>query len=280
MAPNSELKIQLFASGYCEANDYIVNKSNFSIKTKFYAVWALIDFPNIGYVLFDTGYSEAFQLATKHFPERLYRWATPVSLKPSQSAKAILEKQQIKVEDIKYIIISHFHADHIAGLNDFPHSKFICSKDAYLETIDLQGIKAVSKGILHQLLPLDFKLRLSFIEELADTIIINKFGLTEFKLFGNSNCTFVSLPGHAKGMLGFIYKNETESFFYATDASWNYDTYSRGVLPHKIVKLFFDSWDDFIKTQHKIKMFENENKHFRILFTHCKKTLAYISNEI
>ncbi|MEY3499534.1 MAG: hypothetical protein RL308_1203 [Bacteroidota bacterium] len=280
MEANSELKIQLFASGYCEANDYVVNKSKISSKTKFYAVWALIHFPNIGYVLFDTGYSEAFQLATKHFPERFYRWATPVNIKPNQSAKAILEQQQIQVEDVKYIIISHFHADHIAGLNDFPYSKFICSKSAYEEVIHLQGIKAVSKGILHPLLPPDFKLRLSFIEELADTTIINKFGMTEFKLFGNSNCTFVLLPGHAKGMLGFIYKNKTESLFYATDASWNYDTYSKGILPHKIVKLFFDSWDDFINTQHKIKMFENENKDYIILFTHCKKTLAYISNEI
>jgi glyoxylase-like metal-dependent hydrolase (beta-lactamase superfamily II) len=280
MVQNSEVRIQLFASGYCEANNYIVNKSEITRKSSFHAVWALFYFPYIGYVLFDTGYSEAFQIATKRFPERFYRWATPVILKPNQSAKAILEHQQIRTEDIKYIIISHFHADHIAGLKDFPNSQFICSKNAYEQMISTQGIRAVSKGILHKLLPHDFDLRLSFIEELADTIFTNKYGLTEFQLFGNSDCTFVLLPGHARGMLGFICKNKTNSLFYATDASWNYDTYSRGVLPHKIVKLFFDSWVDFIKTQQKIKMFENENKHFKILFTHCKKTLHHISNEI
>jgi glyoxylase-like metal-dependent hydrolase (beta-lactamase superfamily II) len=280
MAENSEITVRLFASGYCEANNYVVNKTGFTHKTRFYAVWALLYFPNIGYVMFDTGYSEAFNKATQLFPERLYRWATPVKISPNQTAKAIIENLDIQVDEIKYVIISHFHADHIAGLKDFPHSQFICSKIAYEEVINLKGFKAVFRGILHQLLPIDFKLRLKFIEDFADSIFTNKYGMTSFKLFGNSSCTFVTLPGHSKGMLGFIYENKFKSLFYATDASWNYDSFSKGILPLKIVNIFFDSWQEYVETQQKIRMFENENKHFKILLTHCKRTLAHIDNDI
>lgn len=280
MAQNTELKVKFFASGYCEANNCIVDKSWSIRKRKFYAVWALFDFPGIGYVMFDTGYNELFQKATKQFPERFYRWFTPVGINSKQTAKAILAKRNIQVEDIKYIIISHFHADHIAGLNDFPQAQFICSKTAFEQVEKISGIKAVSKGILHKLLPHDFEERLHFIEDFADKTIVNDCGMTEFKLFGNNCCSFILLPGHASGMLGFIYKKETKLVIYATDASWNYATYSKSVLPLKIVKLFFDSWEDYIETQKKIKLFENKNEHAAILFTHCNNTLAYISNEI
>lgn len=280
MAQSSTVSIQLFASGYCMAHARVVNPMEGKGKTSFYAVWALIHIPDIGYVLFDTGYSDAFQFATKYFPDRFYRWATPVNLAPAQSAKAILEKQHIRAEDIKYIIISHFHADHIAGLKDFPKAGFICSKAAYEEVLNLRGIKAVSKGILHKLLPSDFKKRVHLIEDFADKISINNSGMTEFEIFGNNAFKLVLLPGHAKGMLGFIFNNEKEYILYATDASWSYSTYSKGILPKKIVKLFFDSWHDFVETQRKIKAFELSNKHYKILFTHCKQTLAFIANEI
>jgi glyoxylase-like metal-dependent hydrolase (beta-lactamase superfamily II) len=280
MAQNTTISVRLFASGYCEAHAKIIDPVDGVGKIKFYAVWALIYVPNIGHVIFDTGYSKEFQLATQHFPEKFYRWTTPVSLTESDSAKSLLEKQHIAVEDIRYVIISHFHADHIAGLNDFPNAQFICTKSAYRQVKELVGIKAVSKGILHKLLPADFHKRTILLEDFADSISENKYGMTEFNVFGVKEFKLILLPGHAKGMLGFIFDNETESMLYATDASWSYNTYSRSVLPSKIVKLFFDSWKDFIETQQKIKAFEMENDQFKILFTHCERTLAYISNEV
>jgi glyoxylase-like metal-dependent hydrolase (beta-lactamase superfamily II) len=281
MAQKSELSVNFYASGYCKAHTFIVNRQIGFGKTSFYAVWALINIPNVGYTLFDTGYSLYFQSATCDFPQRLYRWATPVYVEPEKTAKAILEKQGIKSEEIKYIIISHFHADHIAGMKDFPAAKFLCSKSAYDEVKTVHGISAVSKGILHKLLPDDFDLRVSMIEDVADRVFVNDYGMTTFELFGMSTAlTFILLQGHAKGMLGFIFQNDNDTVLYGTDASWSYDTYSQDILPLKIVKLFFDSWEDFIASQRKIKVFELKARNGTVLFTHCKKTLSYIANEI
>ena len=280
MAQNSELSLNFYASGYCSAHASVVNPKEGKGKTTFYAVWAILNIPNIGYVLFDTGYSEAFEKATNPFPDRLYRWATPVTIKKDESAKSILEKNKICSDDIKYVIISHFHADHIAGIRDFPNAKFICSEDAIEEVLLLEGFKAVKKGILHGLFPSDFYERLMTIEAFADKTSINNFGMVEFELFGINNFKVVLLPGHAKGMLGFIYSNNGQSIFYGTDASWSIETFNKGILPKKIVKLFFDSWDDYTRTLDKIKDFKLANPHYDILFTHCRETLKYISNEI
>lgn len=280
MASTTDISLQLFASGYCEANASMINPRDGRGKTKFYAVWALLKVPNIGYVLFDTGYNEDFQHATQSFPARLHRWATPVTIENSQTAKSILARKGIEIDQIKYIIISHFHSDHICGLKDFPNSQFICSKTAYEQVLETSGLSAVSKGILHQLLPNDFQKRTLFIEDFADSTYIDEFGLKVFKLFGIETFKLIMLPGHARAMLGFIYDDGIKAILYATDASWSYKTFHQNILPNKVVKFLFDSWTDYCRTLEKLRNFQSKNLNFKVLFTHCPETLNYIDNEI
>jgi glyoxylase-like metal-dependent hydrolase (beta-lactamase superfamily II) len=280
MAQSPLINLRFFASGYCEANESIVNPLTGKGKCKFYAVWALLYMPEFGHILFDTGYSEAFYHATHSFPERLYRWATPVILKPTETAKAILANESIKAEEINYVIISHFHADHIAGLKDFPNAKIICSKTAYNEVAKLKRVKAVSKGILYKLLPADLEGRLVLLEDFAQKKSVNNYGITEFEVFNTTAFKLILLPGHAKGMLGFIFQKDEQSLLYATDASWSYDTYDKEILPKKIVQLFFDSWNDYVETRYKLKAYEKAYEKCTVLFTHCAKTLNYITNEV
>jgi glyoxylase-like metal-dependent hydrolase (beta-lactamase superfamily II) len=279
MGENASISLEIFASGYCEAHDKVANPRYGKGTAKFYATWALIHMPKVGYVLFDTGYSPHFQTATQPFPERFYRWMTPVFLEESETAVAILARKGIAEKDIKYVIISHFHADHIAGLKDFPSATFICSEAALAEIKVLKGIKAVSKGIVHGLFPADFYERVQTIEQFADKIEITKEGIETYYLFKNEQFKLVNVSGHARGMLGFVWDTEAQKIFFGTDASWSYDTYQQGILPLPIVKLFFDSWTDFVETQQKIRRFEAVNPAFSILFTHCEKTLNHIINE-
>lgn len=269
------MKITYFTSGYCVAHAAIPDPKNGHGKTRFYAVWALIQHPELGNVLFDTGYSPLFQEVTKKFPDRFYRWATPVVLEENQTAKAILAQHGILPEQIDYVIISHFHADHVAGLKDFPKSKFICSNVAYEQMQQVSGIKAVSKGILKDLIPEDIAERVFFVEDISSKKI-DASGLVFYDLFQKNALQLVLLSGHARGMLGF-YANRQ---LFATDASWSYETFEKGILPNKIVKLFFDSWQDFLDTQSKLRVFQKQNPEVKILFTHCPETLKFINNAI
>lgn len=271
------MTIQFFASGYCEAHERIVDPKKGKGKCSFYAVWALIHAPQVGYILFDTGYSNAFLEATQSFPARCYRWATPLFLNQDESAEQLLWKQGIHTDEIKYIVLSHFHADHIAGLKDFPKAQVICSREAYDEVKSIKGFKAVSKGILHGLLPSDFERRLLFIEDIADQKLVNQFGITTYWFLGMKELQLISLPGHARGMLGFVFKSAVHHLVYATDASWRYETYSNGILPNKVVKIFLDSWTDFVATQKKLQAYEKHYQDVQVLFTHCPKTLNYLN---
>ncbi|MFN0203763.1 MAG: MBL fold metallo-hydrolase [Bacteroidia bacterium] len=279
MVQNEQISLHFFASGYCEADANVVNPISGKGKAQFYAVWALLFIPKIGYVLFDTGYNEAFQQATEPFPDRFYRWVTPIFVKEKETAKAILAQKGISTEEIKYIIISHFHADHISALNDFPDAKFLCSQESLAQVLAVRGFKAVSSGILQGLIPADFEKRVNSIEQMADKTTTTKEGIKEYYLFQNEQFRLIYLPGHARGMLGFIYETGDKKILYGTDAAWSYETYSKGILPRKIVKLFFDSWTDFVETQEKIRTFEKNNPDFQVLFTHCPKTLQFLSHE-
>jgi glyoxylase-like metal-dependent hydrolase (beta-lactamase superfamily II) len=271
MVQNNALKVSYFASGYCISHANIIDPKHGKGKTRFYAVWALIQHPEFGNILFDTGYAPYFQAVTDNFPDRFYRWATPVFLKETETAKAILEQNGIASHQINYIIISHFHADHVAGLKDFPNAQFICTKSAYEQMAQLNGIWAVGKGILKGLIPTDFSERVLFVEDIAEKSL-DKSGLVMFDLFNKNILKLVLIAGHARGMLGFYANHQ----LFATDASWSLDTFEKGILPRKIVKLFFDSWTDFVETQAKLRAFLVQNPATTILFTHCPETLKYI----
>ena len=64
-----------------------------------------------------------------------------------------LKEKGINKEDIKYIIISHLHPDHIGGLKFFPNSNLILTKTCYNNF----KLKKDSLLIFKELLPDDLK---------------------------------------------------------------------------------------------------------------------------
>lgn len=91
------------------------------------------------------GKSRFYEL-TQKFPFSIYRRLTPVVLK--KSLKQQLEEKNIQATEIKAIVISHFHADHIGGLKDFPNAQFFCHPDAIKDIQHKTGIKAIMQGFL------------------------------------------------------------------------------------------------------------------------------------
>lgn len=274
MVQTNAFTVEFFSSGYCISHANIVNPISGNGKSHFHAVWALLHHPELGYLMFDTGYTKLFDKATKPFPERFYRWLTPCILNEKDTAIEILKRKGISPKEIKYIIVSHFHADHVAGLKNFPDSKIICTKTAYNQVVELKGFKAISKAILHGLIPNDIDSRILFIEEIS-TKSIDKSGLVMYDFFNKSSLKIIELPGHARGMIGFLWKN----ILYATDAAWTSETFEKGILPKQIVKLFFDSWQDFLDSQQKLRAFKEQNPETKILFTHCPETLKFIEED-
>ncbi len=276
----NKVKLHLNYAGYCLSNAKHVVKDDKSKLIKFNALFALILHPTKGYVLFDTGYTERFFDATKSFPNKIYALATKVNLNKSEEVISQLESHGISTDDINHVIISHFHADHIGGLKDFKKAKFYCTKKSYNQVTSISDYFAFSKGILKQLIPSDFNDRVCFIENNSSLVNDNIFGHA-YDLFNDGSIKVYNLPGHAAGQIGIHIQTIKKDYFLLADACWDKRAIYNDKYPSKIVKLFFDSWNDYMSSLNKIKQYNNQFPKTILVPTHCSKTTDdLVSNKI
>ena len=275
-------KVKLFLNyaGYCIAKENDAIRGGRKMKIKFHALWGLIEHPEKGWILYDTGYTQRFYDATKLFPNKIYALITKVVINPEEEIKAQLKNAGIANEDIKHVIITHFHADHIAGLRDFPNATIYASQKAVDQLVKIPRAIAFSKGILKALLPDDVLNRICIIEDKSSIIKDSILG-DKYDLFGDNSIQIVSLPGHAAGQIGIILETEKQTYFLIADACWLKTSYIEYVLPNPIVKLFFHSWSDFKVSLKKIHLFHKEYPSICIVPTHCYETTSVlVSNKI
>ena len=269
------LEFKLLAAGYCTAKESIAKVSGAKKNIRFYATYALIKHPEIGYILFDTGYSQEFFKATNKFPLSLYAKATKVYLQKHETAKETLIQLGVPLDQIKYVIISHFHGDHIGGLKDFPNAKYICSKSAWEEVKGSKGFGALFKGFLPSQIPSDFESRLQFIENSSLGKMDPDLGKIN-DLFGDGSVWTCPLEGHAKGQFGILFKTKTQNVFLIADAAWLKDNYENLDLPNSMVRLFFHSWKNFKESLMRIHLYHKSNPDTLIIPCHCEKTYLEI----
>jgi glyoxylase-like metal-dependent hydrolase (beta-lactamase superfamily II) len=267
-----DMKVKFFQAGYCTHPEAVVIKGGRWKIAEFPSLFALISHPQFGHILYDTGYTERFFTETKKFPLQIYALTTPVYFQPEDSAVYQLQKLGIKPDDINYIIISHFHADHVGGLLDFPNAQFICFQSAYQAVKDLQGFKALQAGFLSGLIPSDFAERGIFAEEKLKVKLPAKYApFTEgIDLFGDGSLLAIELPGHVIGQLGLLFTDsDNTDYFLIADACWLSRAYQEFVLPHPITNLISANNKDYADTLAKIHLLYQSNPQIKIVPTHC-----------
>ena len=275
-----EVKLYLNYGGHCLAKANHVVKGDPNENIKFHALFALIYHENIGWLLFDTAYSKRFFQATRFYPNKIYANLTKVVIGDLEDIQSQIGSIGLKTSDIKHIIISHFHADHIGGLKDFNSSQIYCTKKAYRQAKNINSFFAFSKGILHDLIPQDIEDRLIFIEDIAIEKQDDIFGM-KYDLFNDNSILIYNLPGHAAGQIGIVVKTKKDKYFLVADSCWDQRAYKSGALPSSIVRLFFDSWKDYKESLSNVREFYNKFPEVIIVPTHCSKTTdKLVSNKI
>jgi glyoxylase-like metal-dependent hydrolase (beta-lactamase superfamily II) len=127
----------------------------------------LILHPDEGPILFDTGYDPAFLAATKPFPERLYRWATPVEIPQGRDAASQCRSMGVDPAEVRHVVLSHFHGDHVAGLHAFPGAAVHCASAGLKDVRQGSRFSTTRRGLLPALLPADIAIRALFRRWLA-----------------------------------------------------------------------------------------------------------------
>lgn len=265
----------LFATGYCTHKERVTIRGGSSRTVRFPAMFALIEHPRLGPIVFDTGYTERFFTATARIPFSLYRRATPVYYKPQDSAAYQLRQRGIDPRDVRYVILSHFHADHIAGANDFPNASFIYLQEAYEAVRYRTGWSAVLAGFIPGLLPDDFTDRSRPIDERSLVELPREFPFARgMDLFGDGSVIAVDVPGHAAGQIGLLLSTGSEKYFLCADAVWSSAAYREQRPPHWMAGLIMSSRRQYADSFRKVHQMHKQQPEYRIIPSHCNEVWA------
>lgn len=180
-----------------------------------------------GLVVWDTGYASRFRDAVSYGVYRAYGWVTPVEFDEGDSLVKQLAARGVSRADVKAVVMSHFHADHIAGLRDFPHSTIYCCAHGWEFHKRLRGVGAVRRAFLPDLIPATMESQMAVVQGLPEKPL--PAALFPFRagwdLTGTGEVFIVELPGHAIGHLGAFVQTEAGWTLLASDAAWATEGY-------------------------------------------------------
>jgi len=273
----------LLKVGYCLHPEAMIIQGKSWKSIQFPAIVSLLKHPTIGWILFDTGYAKRFNQSTAKFPNSLYRLVTPMHLCDKEQLLPQLEMLNISVDDIQMIFISHFHADHIAGLLDFPNASFICSRKGLDDFQRRKGLNGLIKGYLKDLLPLDFLTRTIFIEETKSVKLESEMRpfTIGYDLFADQSYIAIELPGHAFGHYGLLFDDGQSVNFLIADACWSEEAFRNERSPNRLTDIIMANGKDYRETLSNLSQLYRSNGEIRIYPSHCnvsyKRWLKYAS---
>ena len=194
--------------------------SNASLAVR-YAI--LPDHPD-GPTLIDTGYTErvtggvtgGVTAGRRSLPLRLYARALRPRLLAVGQIGPALATLGLAPADVRRVIVTHFHADHVAGLRDLPRARFTASGAAWARLRDAPPRARLRHGVFAELLPDDFEARLDPVEN-RPAASTTPFGPAR-DLSNDGSLLAVALPGHAEGQFGLLFPGA--GLLYAVDAQW------------------------------------------------------------
>ena len=270
------VSLHLLAVGSCRHCERITIQGGGLSPVVFPSIAALILHPTQGPVLYDTGYAEHFFEATGTFPEKLYRWITPVNIPDEEKLHRQLSRYGVSLSDITFCLISHFHADHIAGLKNLPDAKFITMQSEYNHIISMGRFSGLRKAFLPGLLPDDFLSRLTFAENLKKVSLNTAWSaLGEgYDLLGDGSLVAVRLPGHSPGQMGLLLNDEQgREVLLCADAVWSRKAFLEERYPSMIARLVTDDWYMYKNTVKQLHLISQAHPEICILPSHCKESL-------
>lgn len=273
----TEVRVTILETGYCVHPEHVVLRNRRARTMRFPAMFALLEHPTRGAILFDTGYGQGYVDASRTLTGRIYNAVTPVTTSLERFAAPQLRSRGIDPGDVELIVASHFHADHVAGLADFPRARYVYFRSAWQDVARLKGLRALRKGFLPSLIPANFEARSLPIEEHAFQTLDP--ALRPFErgadLLGDGSLMAVPLPGHAAGQIGlFVRRKEGAPLLLAADACWTSRSFREEIMPSSVTRLLFDNTRQYRGTLGLLAELHRRRPDLEILPSHCTEAAA------
>ncbi len=273
-------RLHILRAGVCFHPAGMARKGAGLCPAEFPALVGLILHPSEGAVLFDTGYDPAFFSATRAMPERLYRWVTPVKLADGEAVSSQLERFGLAPADVRAVVVSHFHGDHVAGLHAFPRARIFCSRFGAAEVARPGRFARVRRGVLASLAPLDMGERAVFFEDRPFVSLGS--GMAPFDvgadLLGDGALLAVNLPGHCPGHWGLAVRGEDDRLtFMIGDAAWSRGAVRDNAPPPRLTTSLLGDTRAYRETLLALNKLHLSNSDMVLMPSHCPEAAATAS---
>ncbi|PBB19753.1 MBL fold metallo-hydrolase [Mesorhizobium sp. WSM4313] len=214
------MRIVFANSAWVSAAERLILRGGGWQSVKLRVRYGLFFHPTAGPVLIDTGYtSEALSGERRSRTLRLYGALLKPELNADEQVLPVLRRFDLSPDDIRTIIVTHFHADHISGLSLFRNARFIASDAAWARVKARGPRRNLRHGVFTELFPPDFEARLEGIS--AKPRVTPQGAIPGgADLFGDGSVIAVDLPGHADGQFGLLFTGPVRPLLYAVDAQW------------------------------------------------------------
>lgn len=277
-----EVAVHVLDAGWCSHPEAMTLRGGTWRATPFPALPALLLHPIEGPVLFDTGYAPAFTEATQTTPERFYRWLTPMHLPDGHDAASRCRELGVSPDEVRHVVLSHFHADHVAGLRAFGRAAVHCARAGFVGAMQGGRFRSVCNGVLRGLLPVDLPERTLFFEDRPRVALPRD--LHPFKegadLLGDGSLLAVELPGHCPGHWGLLVADRARGLhFLVGDAAWSSDAITRNVPPPAITTAFLGTTGVARRTLAALHSLRTRNADVLITPYHCRQRAAAVRAE-
>jgi N-acyl homoserine lactone hydrolase len=178
-----------------------------------YLNW-LIEHPE-GLILIDTGetvralQSDYYDPLTGFFISQ----NTQIFIQPEEEVGPQIKLLGFSLDEVRWVILTHLHQDHVGGLRYFPNAKFLISRAEFEAAYSFSG---KMQGYMPKNWPDWFKPQLVDFNPEAIGPFSQSCTLTQV-----GDIHLIPTQGHSPGHMSVILKQDSLSYFFAGDASFN-----------------------------------------------------------